>query len=279
MSHTADDPDYVLGTSDFELERLEFQQEVWEAETQAWIDGLQLRTGARVLDAGCGPGTALHLTRAAVGEGGRVTALDESTRWLSAVERRITEGKWSNVDVVEGRIEQVPDFGAVFDGIVMRWVLSFPPDPLAVVRRLASWLAPGGRLLVIDYNHEGISLFPKSPAFVEVIEATRAMYASQGGNPWVGGDLPRLFADAELELESYKPVVLSGAPGSGVWRWAEIFFLHHAERMEEGGFLKAGAARRFEQEWKERATDPAARFFSPIVVGAVGRLGAPGPAS
>jgi ubiquinone/menaquinone biosynthesis C-methylase UbiE len=270
MEADAQDPDYVLGTSDFELERLEFQQAVWEAPTRAWIEGLRLRPGGRVLDAGCGPGTALHLTRGAVGELGRVTALDESPRWLAAVERRCTERGWDKVERVQGRIEQVPDFGPVFDAILMRWVLSFPPDPSTVVRRLASWLAPGGRLLVIDYNHEGISVFPWSPAFVEVIEATRALYASQGGNPWIAGELPRLFADGGLELESYEPIVQSGAPGSEVWRWAEVFFLHHAERMEQAGFLPQGATERFRCEWTERSADPAARFFSPIVVGAIG---------
>ena len=78
--------------------------------------------------------------------------------------------------------------------------------------RFARALRPGGVLAVQDYNHEGVSLFPASAGFLAVIEATRRLYASRGGDTWIAGRLPRLYADAGLELCDLRPNVPSNAP-------------------------------------------------------------------
>lgn len=265
---------YVLGSGDHELDRLALQQSVWAEQTESWLDLLDLKPGSSVLDAGCGPGEALVRLAQRVGENGQLVGVDDSERWIDHVRQRSKAEAWPPTELHHGRLETVAGDGAFdarFDGIFCRWVLSFPPDPGALVQRFARWLKPGGRLVVVDYNHEGISLFPESPGFRAVVRATRAWYVSRGGSAFVAGELPRLFRAAGLEMTDELPVVRSGRPGTPVWSWAEEFFVPHSHSMEEAGLLTAEEGVAFRAEWAERREDPDACFYSPIVVGFAAR--------
>lgn len=263
--------EYVLGTSERERERLELQQRVFAPITSGFLDRVGVRRGARVLDLGCGPGLVTVELRERVGEEGEVVALDESESWKAPLQRLVSRHGWSNVRPVRARIEEVELEPDSFDLVFARWVLSFLADPQVAVERVARWLAPGGALAVIDYNHEGISCFPKSKGFEALIRATRDLYASRGGDLWLAGRLPRLFAQAGLATESYQAHVLCGGPDSDAFRWMDAFFPAHAAGMVAAGVLAEEERARFEREWEERRRDSTATFFSPIVVTAAGR--------
>jgi SAM-dependent methyltransferase len=262
--------DYVLGASDHELQRLSLQNQVFEPQARRLLAWLALPPGAHVLDAGSGPGALLPLLRQAAGSGGRVLALEREGRFVATLQARIQREGWTDVAVQQGDI-QTAEFAEAFDGIVLRWVLSFPPDPETIVARLARCLKPGGRLLVIDYNHHGISLFPESPGFEAVVRATRAWYRTQGGDPFIAGRLPELFERAGLQLERLEPEAFVGAPGSPIWRWAEEFFVHHSATLEDLGLLSGEERDDFLTQWRRRRENPWSRFYSPLIVAALGR--------
>lgn len=261
---------YVLGTDDHELARLELQQRVWAAQTEAWIDLLELSPGARVLDAGCGPGLATARLRERVRPEGGVVAVDGSPRWIEHVRGRIDREEWTEVDARCGDLESFEDREG-FDAIFMRWVLSFPPQPERVLAQLVGCLRPGGRLVAVDYNHEGVSLFPRSPGFDAAIRATRELYTTKGGDTFIAGRFPALFAEAGLELERSEPTVICGRPGSPAFDWADAFFPYHVDHMVAAGVLSAAERELFLAEWSERRVDPHTTFYSPIVVAALGR--------
>ena len=262
---------YPLGTSDLELERLRFQHEVWGPVTRAFLARVGVREGFRVLDLGSGPGLVAFDLAAMVGERGEVLALDESPRWIAHVEEEARARSVRNVRTVRARIQDADLEKGSLDLVVARWVLSFLPDPGSVVRRISSFLKPGGIFAIQDYNHEGVSLFPESEGFRAVVRATRAMYARAGGDTWVAARAPRIFREAGLLAVDTRANVLCGGPESGVFRWAGLFFPHFSEAMERDGLLSAEERRRFLAEWAERERDPEAMFFSPIVVDAAAR--------
>ncbi|MEO0649844.1 MAG: methyltransferase domain-containing protein [Planctomycetota bacterium] len=267
----ATDPQpYILGTDDHELDRLGLQQRVWAEETEGWLDALELQPGARVLDAGCGPGWVTERILPRVGGEGRVLAMDESRRWIEHLEGRIAAEGWRTVEPRRARLEDFSEVEA-FDAVFVRWVLSFPPDPAALLERLARSLVLGGRLIAIDYNHEGVSLFPRSRGFDAVVEATRALYVSRGGDAFVAGRFPKLFREAGLELERLKPHAIAGGPGSPAFAWADSFWPYHCHQMEAAGVLSASDKQLFLEEWAVRREDPDTIFFSPLVVSALGR--------
>ena len=273
MADSSSDPgsDYFLGTSDHEFARLTLQQEVWGGVTDAFLDRLGLGPGACCLDAGCGPGLVTELLRERVGPTGHVRALDESPRWVEHLAARARAEGWTEVEPRRGRLQDVALEGGSLDLVWLRWVLSFLPDPGALVARLARALAPGGVLAVMDYNHEGVSLFPESEGFRAAIRATRALYARGGGDVWVGARLPALFRAAGLETFTLEPALLCGGPGSPAFRWADAFFPYHVDGMLEQGLLSAAERELFEAEWTARRADPDSLFFSPIVVCAAAR--------
>lgn len=261
---------YPLGTSDAELERLGFQHAVWRDQTRALLDRGRVGTGAHVADVGCGPGFVAFEIAERVGNDGSVLAIDEAERWTTHVAREAERRSLVNVRIATCRAEDLVLEPQSLDVVFARWVLSFIRDPGALVADLARALVPGGRLLVQDYNHEGISLFPRSGGFEAVVRATREMYARAGGDAWVAGRLPRLLAAAGMALTHLDAQVLCGGPESPAFRWADRFFPHFAPVMEAQGLLSAAERQRFEREWAERKADPRAVFFSPIVVSAIG---------
>jgi len=262
--------DYVLGTSDHELERLALQQRVWGPTTARFLDRLELSPGARVLDVGCGPGFVVEMLRERVAPGGEVLGVDASPKWIEHLRARIRSQGWSEVRTLQADINTLELEGG-YDVVFLRWVLSFLPERARVVRRLAELLVPGGRLAVMDYNHEGISVFPRSAGFEAVVRATRRLYAQSGGDTWVMGSIASLFRSAGLRPTVFEPVVIGGGPDSPAFRWADAFFPYHSQPMVEQGVLTAAERELFLREWEERKVDPDALFFSPIVVGAVGR--------
>jgi SAM-dependent methyltransferase len=268
--------DYVLGVNDVELARLTLQQAVWGHVTDAFLDRIGVPAGGACLDVGCGPGLLLDGLSRRVGPRGRVDALDESPVWRAHVEAQERRRPRGNVRLVLGRVgpeiaSDPPLVDGTYDVVVARWVLSFLPRPREVVARLARLLKPGGVLAVEDYNHEGISLFPESEGFRAVVRATRALWASRGGDMWLAARLPGVFRAAGLDLVDYVPTVLAGGPGSGVFRWADAFFPAHSENMVRAGLLTAAERERFLGEWAERLADPDATFFSPILLDVAGR--------
>lgn len=271
MTAPTESREYVLGTSDHELDRLRLQNEVWSEITDGFLDALGIKAGWRVLDLGCGPGMLLDGFRRRVGPHGSVLAVDESARWIEHVEGRVRSEGWRNTRALRARIEELELEDSSFDLVFLRWVLGFLPEPGAVVGRLARLLRRGGILAVMDYNHEGISLFPRSVGFDAVIRGTRRLYASAGGDTWIMGRIEGLFRAAGLVPEHFLPRVIAGGPSSSAFRWADAFFPFHVEGMVEAGLVTPEERDVFLRDWAARKADPDAVFFSPIVVAASAR--------
>ncbi|MFO0983080.1 MAG: methyltransferase domain-containing protein [Planctomycetota bacterium] len=256
--------EYVLGASASEFERLRFQQHVWGAVTERFLDRLALRPGARCLDAGCGPGLVLESLSRRAGDGGSVLGLDQSAAMIAEARRLVAEQRLGNVTLEVGSLQDLAR-EQPFDLIFLRWVLSFPADPAQIVMLLAQRLRPGGVLAIQDYNHHGISLFPDSAGFRAVVDATRALYRQPGGDAFVAGHLPAMLRCAGLALFDLTPNVLAGGPDSDVFAWADRFFPPFSAKMVAAGVLAPADRAAFLRDWEERRRDPDTLFFSPIV--------------
>lgn len=270
MSDT--EQEYVLGTDDDELQRLGFQHQVWAEQTAQLWRRAGFAPGQRVLDLGCGPGYATADLAQLVGAEGAVFAVDVSRRFLSALERLIAARHLHNVQtfVQDAAALTLPPPG--LDGAFARWVLSFTPDPAAVLARLRDALAPGARVAIFDYaNYEAITLAPPSAVFDRVIAATGASVRASGGSFDVGRHLPSLLQANGFHVEYVAPIVRVARPGEALWSWPSTFFANFLPVLEARGFITVTDADAFRAVWAERSADPGAFLVTPTMVGVVAR--------
>lgn len=172
---------YILGTGDSELDRLAHQHEVWRKSTTRLWDLADFGPGQSLVDLACGPGFTSFELCERVGLNGQVTAVDNSGKFLGLVDNWSKERSISNLNT---RLADANDPGLTTgsaDGVFVRWLLCFLPDPGRVIEQAASALAPGGRLLVMDYfNYLSIQLFPRSSPFRNVFHKVYESFADSG---------------------------------------------------------------------------------------------------
>jgi SAM-dependent methyltransferase len=100
--------------------------------------------GSRVLDLGCGDG---WFSRQAAEQGARsVTAIDPSERMLQRAQEQTDSPR---ISYLRGFAEDIDLPQGSFDRIVSVFALHYVEDLAAVMRRVASWLAPGGVLVAV----------------------------------------------------------------------------------------------------------------------------------
>jgi SAM-dependent methyltransferase len=108
---------------------------------------LNLTGGESVLEIGCGTGALTLPLAAAVGEHGRVVAVDISEPMLGAARLKVGERNLRNVTLLSGDAQVFVFEPAVFDVATSRMGVMFFADPAAAFRNIKGALKPGGRLV------------------------------------------------------------------------------------------------------------------------------------
>src|SRR5271166_881625 len=103
-----------------------------------------VRAGQRILDIATGSGEPALTAARAVGQSGRVVAVDMSPGMLAIARERLDAAHLNNVELVESDAESLKLDPHSFDAVVCRWGLMFMPDLDGVVRGLHRALKPGG---------------------------------------------------------------------------------------------------------------------------------------
>lgn len=106
----------------------------------------------RLVDVGTGTGRMIELLgpRAASALG-----IDRSPEMLRLARGRIEGAGLPHAEVRRGDMYALPRTDASVDTVVFHQVLHFADDPAAVIAEAARILAPGGRLLVVDFMPHG----------------------------------------------------------------------------------------------------------------------------
>ena len=104
-----------------------------------------LAPGMRVLDVCVGTGQVTEAALSVVGESGWVAALDVSMGMLVHARRRL------GVDLVEGRVEELPVRDGSVDFVTMGYALRHVADLRQTFREYHRVLRPGGTVLIIEF--------------------------------------------------------------------------------------------------------------------------------
>jgi SAM-dependent methyltransferase len=108
---------------------------------------LRLTGGESVLEIGCGTGAVTLPLAQAVGQRGRIVAVDISEPMLDAARQRVGGAETRNVTLLLGDAQVFAFEPASFDLATSRMGVMFFADPVAAFRNIGAALKPGGRLV------------------------------------------------------------------------------------------------------------------------------------
>jgi SAM-dependent methyltransferase len=215
LTASTSDTEAMMGNADI-------QGPLWGTHPQDWadnekmclpfyhavLDAAEVGPDTRVLDLGCGAGTAMQL---AAERGAQVSGLDASEGLLAYSRERLTD-----VDLRHGDIEDLPYGDGAFDVVTAFNSIGFCADQIAALQGARRVTAPGGKVGVVDWAdpqrcdmrflfaalgplHPASPPAPPSPAAAMTIE--ERMLAA-GLTPTHAGevDVPLIYPDLETAI-------------------------------------------------------------------------------
>ena len=244
--------EYVLGTTDAEIQRLDLQHTVWRSDaTHAWR-AASFRPGNTIIDVGCGPGFATFDLAELVGPRGRIHAIDQSARFTAHTERQAVARGLQNVVTRTADLNEFDFDGLVADGAWIRWVLAFVRQPRRVLSKLATALRPGGRLVIHEYfAYETWRVLPGDEEFDRFVAAVMQSWRRRGGEPNVGLSVIPWLEDLGFRILTTRTISELIRPNDPRWDWPTTFALSGVDRLVGLGDCSASDGERWRLRMRE----------------------------
>jgi SAM-dependent methyltransferase len=202
----------------------------WTPRWAQWVSShLRCDPGERLVHVGCGNGeidVALALGTPGLSVVS-VDVLEDRARHT----RELAGDVQARTQAVAGDLQSLPLAPACADAVLCIGVLQHLADPAAAARTLAALVRPGGRILVVEPDHEARYWFSASAAgdhaFAVARETLGAWHREVAPHapPRLGVHVVSWLREAGLEPLSVEAVPVSesrlGAPAPGVWEARE----------------------------------------------------------
>jgi ubiquinone/menaquinone biosynthesis C-methylase UbiE len=191
-------PQYVLGRSETESQRLIKQALFLRPSTERVFRKAGIAEGMHVLDLGCGAGDVSFLAAELVGPTGSVFGIDVDPGVLAVARERAAASGWTRVRFEEGAIDSFTTTQP-FDAVVGRFVLMYQADPVATLRRVSNLVRTGGLIVVQEPDFRvGITTSPTVDLWQQVQHWIAETFRRGGVHYDIGGRLYHVFRRAEL---------------------------------------------------------------------------------
>ncbi|NYJ06695.1 methyltransferase [Petropleomorpha daqingensis] len=260
---SATDPGYVLDPAwHAERERLTSLTGLYDGTTLRLADQLGLTAGWQCVDVGAGTGTVAQRLADRVGPTGRVLAIDTDTRFLAPLASEVLSVQTHDITT-----QLLPE--GQFDLVHARLLLEHLPGRDQVLRHLASALAPGGWLLIEDFDWATAAVIdPPAPVHQRVTQACGRLLQAHGYDPHYGRRLPRSLRELGLTDVGTHAVAeqVDADPVHGVPQWELL--IHQLSP----GMLAAGLVTQVDLDaFTDLLHDGRTVVFAPLMVSCWGR--------
>lgn len=218
-----------------------------------------LTPGDRVLDIGCGTGTITRGMAEAVAPHGEVVGVDINPMFID-------EAQCLHRDSVGLRFESADiyhlQFHDAFDIVHAARVLQWLAQPLDALRSMLQAAKPGGRVIVLDYNHERIVWEPEPPHSMQVFyDAFLRWRAEAGMDNTIADHLPAMFNRLGLRAVRQTPQHEAAQRADADFEvrlgiWAETAATR-GRQMVQDGFITEGQRATAEADYRRWLRDEA----------------------
>jgi SAM-dependent methyltransferase len=144
-----------------------------------------VKSGATLLDIGCGPGT-ITADLASLVTPGRVTALEVTDAALDLARAEIARRGIESVDFAVGDVHALDFADDSFDIVHAHQVLQHVGDPVAALHEMRRVTKPGGIVAVRDSDYAAFTWFPELPELDEWLDLYERVARGNGGEPDAG---------------------------------------------------------------------------------------------
>ncbi len=259
---------YTLVLSDDERGRYRMMAAMArEQEAELWTRA-GIVAGARVADVGCGPGAVLTQIGHLVGPGGRAAGVEPGAEARAAARQELDGAGLGFVEVREGRGDATGLEAGAWDCVMVRHVLVHTgAAATGIVAHLATLLAPGGHLYLVDVDLDGARTAPVDDEMDDQMRRYAAFHRRRGNDVRIGPQLGFMLRTAGLEVVENRGSYVR-LPGPAV---AEGGPLRAArEAMVASGDLQPGDEERWAAARLRFAERPGAEVWLPSFI-AIGR--------
>ena len=217
MSRQAEDQksSYIHGSSAAEQKRLSLLNALLN---QKCLAELNPKPGDKVLDVGCGLGQFSRTIARTTGASGHVVGIERDTQQLAQA-RTLAEsdGEPDSVEFREGDAMELPldeHEWQSFDVAHCRFLLEHLPNPKGAVAQMVKAVRPGGRVVVIDDDHDYFHPWPEPAGFPALWQAYVHSYERLGNDPYIGRRLVLVLREAGLTSIRNSCVFFGGCGGN-----------------------------------------------------------------
>ena len=138
-----------------------------------------LRSGMVFVDVGCGDGFFSILAAKAVGESGKIYAMDSDALAIEKLKRKAAELGLRNIDAKVGLAEETVFCTGCADIVFYSMVLHDFSNPAVVLQNARKMVKPSGTLVDLDWKKKRMSFGP--PLHIRFSEQQAADLIAQAG--------------------------------------------------------------------------------------------------
>jgi SAM-dependent methyltransferase len=237
---------------------IDLAADAWAPELGRLIDRLDLAPGARVLDAGCGPGRITRRLAERVAPGGTVQGIDHEMGVLEYAAWSLGSAPvvGASIELGLSDVTALPFEDATIDAAWCSSVLGYLAVPEHALAELVRVVRPGGRIVVLTGDAARATFLPIDPGLETRLREAEARAAA--GGAWGSAvDLHlgrRLYGLARaLPVRAVEPVTVT-------WeRAAPLALVERAYLHETFSWLADDRARR----WLGSSWDACRSLFDP----------------
>lgn len=224
----------------------------------------QLRTGQRLLDVGCGPGS-ITVDLAGLIDPGEVVGIDAAAGVLEQARALAAERAVVNVRFEQADCYALPFDDATFDVAYAHQVLQHVARPLDALREMWRVLRPGGLLAVRDADYGTMMHAPHDPRLDRWLRLYDTVARANGGEPNAARHLRGWVQQAGFvdDVTTASAWIYADETGTATWgtQWASrVSEGSFAEQAIAGGHATAAELEDLADAWRAWSVKPDAYF-------------------